>query len=81
MGIFNRLFGGGASSRNVRCSGCGTRMLIISNAAVRREVNMRSQGCFRCAACGRYTCYECSDNREACTCGAQRWEQRTYVTE
>jgi len=61
------------------CAGCHARMLIISNAFVRREVAMRSQGCFQCAACGCYTCYECSDNRQPCACGQQRWEQRTYV--
>ena len=81
MGVFDKLFGGGADSRNVRCAGCRAKMVIISNAFVRRDLMMRSQGCFRCAACGRYTCFECSDNRKPCTCGQQRWEQRTYVLE
>jgi hypothetical protein len=81
MGLRDRFFRAGGDSRTVRCAGCGRGMLIISNAFVRSEMMMRSQGCFRCAACGRYTCYGCSDNREPCQCGAQRWEQWTYVTE
>lgn len=78
MGFLDRRFGGG-DSRTVRCSSCGTAMLIISNAFVRQEIMMHSRGCFQCGACGRYTCYGCSDNRELCQCGMLQWEQRTYI--
>jgi len=62
-----------------RCSGCGAKMIVIQNQLVRREVMMRSQGCFKCASCGRYTCYDCSDNRRPCQCGAQSWMEQAYL--
>lgn len=80
MSFLSKILGTGGDSWNVRCAECGTKMTIISNAFARREVMARSQGCFQCAACGKYTCYGCSDNREPCRCGAQQWQQRTYVT-
>lgn len=62
-----------------RCSRCGKPMTVISNEIVRTEVTKRAQGCFQCAACSRYTCYECSDNRQPCQCGQMQWQRRTYV--
>lgn len=94
MGILSKLFGGSVrqvgyvrtrgpaalSEREVACSQCGCPMLIISNATVRRETFEKSKGCYRCASCGRYTCYEHSDNRLPCRCGAKQWRQLTYVS-
>jgi hypothetical protein len=95
MGIFSKLFGttvrevpyvrtrgaGALARRDVTCAQCGCPMLIISNASVRRETFEKSQGCFRCEACGRCTCYEHSDNRVPCRCGAKQWRQLTYVSD
>jgi hypothetical protein len=94
MGVLSKLFGGSVrqvgylrtqgaaalSQRGVACSQCGCPMLIISNTLVRRETFEKSQGCYRCASCGRYTSYEHSDNRVLCRCGAKQTRQLTYVS-
>ena len=64
---------------SVCCARCGTHMVIITGAAVSRDVFMRSQGCFQCWSCGQYTCYDCSDSREPCECGAMHWIEKAYL--
>lgn len=38
-----------------------------------------TQGCFQCHNCGRLLCYEHSDDRITCDCGARNWEERKYL--
>jgi hypothetical protein len=96
MGILRRLFaayfgvgletthrrpGSADSGRLVTCYQCGCAMLIISNATVRAETFRTSQGCFKCASCGQYFCYEHSNRLVPCNCGAKQWLQRTYISD
>lgn len=62
------------------CSGCGIPMYLLAGKMVQREILMESKGCFQCGNCGRYTCYDCSDNREPCECGAKYWIEKGYLT-
>ena len=78
MSFFDKLMGK-KNRINTRCARCGIPMTIISGAVVRRELFMKAKGCFQCIACGRYTCYDCSDNREPCQCGQKQWVERLYV--
>jgi hypothetical protein len=65
--------------RSTRCGRCGTTMFIITGMMVRRDVFTRSHGCFQCGRCGQYTCYDCSDSRQPCECGARHWIEKTYL--
>ena len=79
MGIFDFLKSGN-DQRNTRCAICGKYMTIISNALVHSVIAMQSQGCFQCKACGRFTCFNCSDNREPCKCGKNNWMPKIYIS-
>jgi len=74
MSIFRKLFGGGD-----RCSVCGRPMTLVKGMMRTSDFMTRTQGCYQCRACGRLTCYDCSDNREPCKCGAHQWSERTYL--
>lgn len=68
------------NQRNTCCARCGTQMTIVSGTSMNREFFVKvAQGCFQCKACGRYTCYDCSDNREPCQCGQKQWMESTYI--
>ncbi len=66
------------------CSQCNASMTIF--LGVNRKgmfptkvfVNESHRGCFRCAACGRYYCWDCSDSRKPCSCGIMSWQERQY---
>ncbi len=68
-------------SSGVKCSVCNCPMLITSGGIMDRELFAKVQGCFRCQACGRFTCYEHSDNRQPCSCGQRAWQQLQYLPE
>lgn len=61
------------------CYKCGLPMTLISGKIVRTADLSRMNGCFQCQACGRLTCYDCSDNRIPCVCGAMAWVEKSYV--
>jgi len=78
------------SSRNrlllesATCSQCKASMTVFlgvnRQGSFPRDVftHESHQGCFLCAACGRYYCWDCSDSRKPCTCGATSWRERQY---
>jgi hypothetical protein len=67
------------------CSECGCPMTVIQRTdgvlALRTDDpdTMRIQGCFMCASCGRYTCYEHSLSNRSCQFGSQQWTQAEYL--
>jgi hypothetical protein len=62
------------------CSICHTTMFLISSGmSMPRELFMQTEGCYKCRACGRCTCYKCSDNRKPCLCGQQQWAETSYL--
>lgn len=76
MGILNRLLGG----REDHCARCGRAMTLVQGMMMRTSDYLtRTQGCYQCRACGRLNCYDCSDSRMPCECGAQQWSERTYL--
>ena len=75
MGFISTLFGGGGD----RCGTCGKPMTLVKGMMRTSDFMTRTQGCYQCRACGRLTCYDCSDNRKPCECGAQQWSERTYI--
>jgi hypothetical protein len=75
MGILSKLFG----SSGDRCARCGRPMTLVQGIMRTSDFMTRTQGCYQCRACGRLTCYDCSDSREPCDCGARQWSERTYV--
>lgn len=64
-------------SAPLRCSKCGTPMRVITGNVIYRK-DGRTQGCFQCRACERFTCYDCSDNRVPCECRQKQWVERSY---
>lgn len=74
MGLFGKIFGGGD-----HCTGCRRPMTLVKGVMRTSDYMTRTQGCFQCRACGRLTCYDCSDSREPCKCGAHQWAERTYI--
>lgn len=78
MGLFGNLFNSGD-----RCGTCGRKMKMLSGLFMRTAdlKTARTRGCYQCRACGRLTCYDCSDSRRACACGVQQWAERTYIEE
>jgi hypothetical protein len=64
-----------------KCAVCKCPMMIISGGIIDRDLFAKVQGCFRCQACGRFTCYDHSDNRSVCSCGRQAWQQLQYLPE
>lgn len=69
---------------NATCSQCHTSMTIflgvIRVGLFPRDVYVHEshRGCLRCAACSRYYCWDCSDNRKPCSCGIASWQERQY---
>jgi hypothetical protein len=63
-----------------KCSRCHTPMTLVEGFMRTPDFITRTQGCYQCRACGRLTCYNCSDNREPCECGANQWFERAYFT-
>jgi hypothetical protein len=69
---------------NAACCRCKVAMTIF--LGVNRAgsfprkifVHPSHRGSFRCAACGRYYCWNCSDSRKPCICGVQSWQERQY---
>jgi len=74
MGLLKKLFG-----FSNRCSICHRSMRLLDGFVQTSDLRMRTQGCFQCRACGRLTCFNCSDNRKPCICGAKHWVERTYT--
>lgn len=60
-----------------QCRRCGSRMRVVTGNVIYRK-DVRTQGCFQCRVCARYTCYDCSDSREPCECGQKQWVERSY---
>lgn len=62
---------------------CGVcrRPMMLTNGMIMRTTDLRThtQGCYQCRACGRLTCYDCSDSRKPCVCKAHQWSERTYL--
>ena len=79
MNFFKSLFGNQDSGTH--CARCGMPMYIITGKMLRTEDFKKSQGCFQCGNCGRYTCYDCSDSREPCDCGKKNWIEKSYLTD
>jgi hypothetical protein len=76
MGIFDKIFGG---SSRTKCSRCGRSMKLVETGTMYNSFELKNtQGCFECRACGRLTCFDCSDNRYPCDCGAKQWVERMY---
>jgi tetratricopeptide (TPR) repeat protein len=67
------------SKSDTHCSKCGRSMSITTGMMVPRDLAAQFQGCFQCGNCGRYTCYDCSDSREPCECGAKHWIEKSYL--
>jgi len=78
MGFFKSVFG-----RGDRCSKCGRSMKLLQSGTMMSTSTFAAttQGCFQCRKCGRLTCFDCSDNRVPCVCGAHSWVERTYQNE
>ncbi len=74
MSIFRKLFNIGDS-----CSQCGRPMTLVKGTMRTSDFMTHTEGCYQCRACGRLTCYGCSDSREPCRCGAQQWSERTCL--
>jgi hypothetical protein len=63
-----------------KCSVCGRQMVMAHGLIMKTsEFSNNTLGCFQCRQCGRITCYDCSDNRVPCKCGAQEWSERLYL--
>ena len=68
----------------VKCSQCNTHMTIFLGVNHKgifpRQILVHNshQGCFQCIACGRYYCWDCSNSRKPCSCGAMQWQERQY---
>jgi hypothetical protein len=75
MGIMSKLFG----ARGDRCARCGRAMKLVQGMMSTPDFITRTQGCYQCRACGRLTCYDCSDSRMPCECGARQWSERTCL--
>jgi hypothetical protein len=69
------------------CDRCRARMTIFLGVGrlgmFPRQVFVSDshRGCYKCAACERYFCWDCSDSRKPCSCGQQRWLERQYFPE
>lgn len=75
MGFLDKIFG----SKGKKCSRCGRPMELVEfGRTYYKNQLMNTQGCFECRACGRLTCFDCSDNRYPCECGAKQWIERSY---
>jgi hypothetical protein len=77
---YSRYSAGGGGSPYAQCSKCGMPMTMLSGAMVRTSMLGGMNGCFVCGSCGRVTCYDCSDNRIPCDCGAMAWVQKSYIS-
>lgn len=62
-----------------RCAVCGRPMTLVKDSMSRSDFMTGTQGCYRCRACGQLTCYDCSDSRKPCKCGAQQWSACFYL--
>jgi len=71
-------------TESAQCSRCGAVMTIFLGVNQPGTfpravfVHQSHRGCFRCGACGRYYCWDCSDFRKPCTCGVTSWRERQY---
>ncbi len=68
----------------VKCWGCNEKMTIFLGVKhpgiFPRQVlvHQSHKWCYQCAACGRYYCWDCSDSRKPCSCGAKLWQEKLY---
>jgi len=61
-----------------KCKSCGKIMIMLSGKIMTQETMIKALGSFRCLSCRRLTCWECSDNRKSCQCGAKNWREELY---
>jgi hypothetical protein len=65
------------------CARCGRPIKVIGHDCGFPLLTTQSgahRG-FQCIVCGRFTCFECSDNRYRCPCGGNAWFARVYEDE
>lgn len=78
--------------KNTNCGECGRQMQVQvvdgketwTSALITPEVKDLmfkgvAKGAFRCGACGRYTCFECSHGTLPCRCGSLSWGEVIYL--
>jgi len=57
----------------VCCYKCDKTMAIVKGPMRRDYYLTQTQSGFMCKECENITCYNCSDNRIPCKCGAKKW--------
>lgn len=57
----------------VKCYKCEKDKVVVKGFIRDTDILSNDQYGFKCRVCGRITCFDCSDNRIPCKCGAKEW--------